>query len=82
MKNLKQETKDRLNNKFIIIFSLWLLAFMGLSLYIAFKTNYLAFYIAGGVFAGINVIVNALFLSLRFHRALHIAPKQEENYNR
>ena len=82
MKNLRQETKDSLNNKLIIIFSLWLLAFAGLSLYIAFKTNYLAFYIMAGIFAGITASVNALFLSLRFHRALHIAPKQEEEYNR
>ena len=82
MKNLKQETKDRLNNKLIIIFSLWLLAFMGLCLYIAAKTNILAFYIAAGVFAAINLTVNALFLSLRFYKVLHIAPKQEEKYNR
>lgn len=82
MKNLRQETKDSLNNKIIIIFSLWLLAFAGLSLYIAIKTNFLAFYIMAGSFAGITLAVNALFLSLRFHRALHIAPKQEEEYNR
>ena len=82
MKNLKQETKDSLNNKLITIFSLWLLALAGLSLYIAIKTNILAFYIAGGVFAGTNLTINAFFLSLRFHRALHITPKQEEKYNR
>ena len=82
MNNLKQETKKSLNNKLIIIFSLWLLAFMGLSLYIASKTNILAFYIVAGICAGLTLASNALFLSLRFHKALHIAPEQEKKYNR
>ena len=82
MNNIKKATRNNLINKFVVILTLWLLAIAGINLYIGYRIEVVALmYVALGI-AILTFVVNALFLSLRFIRALHISPKQKEKYNR
>ena len=82
MKNLNKVAKKGLINKFIIVLTLWLLTMMGISIYVGYRVEVMAFNYIALSLALIIIAVNALFLSLRFHKALHISPKQKEKYNR
>ena len=69
-------------NKFVVIVSLWLLAIMGVSLFIGYRANIVGFNIAAIVLAIILVSINALHISLLVSKVIRIQPKTAKNINR
>ncbi len=74
--------KNTIVSKFIVILSLWLLAIMGVNIFIGYRANIVGFHIAAIVVAILLLSLNALHISLLVRKALHVQPKQAENVNR
>lgn len=74
--------KNTILNKFIVIISLWLLAIIGVNIFIGYRANIVGFHIAAIIVAIILLTINALHISLLTRKALRIQPKQAENVNR
>lgn len=74
--------KNTTINKFVVILSLWLLAIMGVSLFIGYRANIVGFHIAAIILAIILVTINALHISLLVRKVIHVQPKTAKNINR
>ena len=69
-------------NKFVIVISLWLIAIVGITIFLSVETKLIGFRIAAMVVAIILFSINALHISLRIRKALRLQPKQAKKLNR
>lgn len=73
--------KNTIINKFVIVISLWLMAIIGINVFVGYETGLFGFHVVAILVATILLAINALHISLRVHQALRIQPKQAERIN-